>query len=318
MASATVTPHDDHRWKVSGGANGDQLFSDLQEAVESARAQVRGAGGGVVQVDYAPGLRDEIRVEAATRPLTAFMAQAFPGAAPGPATAGSDIDALVSAYRDAQTSIDGLADGLEREIGQAALRLEAAEAARRLAGTGRPASEVAKLEALVRTLTGGKKAEWAVKQIDALARRALRDLWKSLADGVAVGVVSFVAGLISVFVLAAQDVGAGLFFFVAGGSAAVVFVLRALQAGSPMVEQAWLHSVSWAEEIGTVADRALSPARALVTQIVGPGASQPFTTKARTRAQIIVWLSWALAVLGAGMIVYGFVEAAGSSTTPTL
>ena len=239
-----------------------------------------------------------------------------------PATA-TDIDTLREAYREARSSITQLPDEFEREVGLAALRLEATKSYRELVTTapGLTDEAVAPLREYVTNLSGGETLVGAVDALDreaeSFAKNVLRDLSTLLATSQTVGVVATVVNVVMAIALAAESAGVFIFSLVIAGGSALIFVLRAGAMATQAMQRAWSRGWSWAASLGKAADGSLEHARQVqrdVLQRAGVGGvpAPSFTTKVRGRAQAIlafVWLAVGLAVILVGI---GFYQAANA------
>lgn len=144
------------------------------------------------------------------------------------AATGAEISQLRELYRQARTDIAQLSDPFERDVGLAALRLEATHAYRELQSTavGMDDASIAPLKDYVLSLTGGDNVEALVQSLDreaqGFAKKVLQNLWVLLTTGVLVGVLGVVTNIVLAGALAAESFGAALFGAIfAGGTATV-------------------------------------------------------------------------------------------------
>jgi hypothetical protein len=317
MATAIVVPRDG-RWNVS--ANGsDRSFVEKEEAVEEARRMVRSSGGGTVEIHDRQGVRDRINVPAPTPPrrepeVDAETTVAAPRPARTPSeqpTSKADVARLRSAYEQAWADMAQTSDDVDRQIGLATIRIDAAQAHARLAAAPHVSErDLAPMTAYVRELKGGEAAEWSVKQVDRYAAKVLRDAFQSLVVGAWVGAAASVVAFITSVSILAQDAGAGLGKAALGGGVVIAVLARVVYYGSKGTEKAWIKSWGWAGGLGRRAENALAPVREIEKRILKApaaalAASQTFAARARTRAQIILGLTWSLLAFAAIMAVIG-------------
>lgn len=231
----------------------------------------------------------------------------------------SDFVQLREAYREARSQIDGL-DGMERDLGLAALRLEATHTYKQLATTapGMRDEDLAVLKDYVDNLLGGEVSERVVASFDAQAERGakalLSSLYASLAGTALVGVLATAAGVFTTAVLTAEQLGAALVTAAVGGGAVLYGMIRAAIEGGKATEEAWIKSWGWASALGMRSDQAMGNARALQAKIAQAATGRawsphPFTEKARTRAQFVVGVAWVLVALGVALLGWGVVRA---------
>jgi hypothetical protein len=230
----------------------------------------------------------------------------------------NEILKLRDAYREARTKIVDNSDPIEREVGLAALRLEATHTYREAVTSqaGLADSALAPLGEYAQALQGGEAAEKAVVQLDAaalrLAKAALANLWAALvgtmllASGLAVlNVIGFVA-------LQANEIGAALAAALLAGGGASVFIVRGIFYGARGAQDASIKSWDWASGVGVASDQMLGPARALQAELLrrvgGRQVSRRFTAQARLRAQAVVGAMLALAVVAVLLVAAGVVQ----------
>lgn len=128
---------------------------------------------------------------------------------------------------------------------------------------------------------------------------------------------------------AGEAIGASIIALLLTGGSATYLVVRSLayagQAGGQATSDAWIKSWSWAAALGTTSDTAMRRARELQAAIWRANVGAPwvyttFTSKARTRAQLLVGAAWLLLGLGAlfvGIGIYQAFEAYSQQTAPT-
>ena len=232
-----------------------------------------------------------------------------------------DIERLRELYREGRAAISALPDPIERELGLAALRLEATHTYKQLVTTARGLNDqdVVPLKEYVESLAGGELPERVLSTLDQQAEKQAKNflsgLWMTLASGVAVGAVATVVGFFSTFALTAEQLGAAIFTFAIAGGSALYFVIRAAHAASIAGQQAWLRTWGWAASLGQQVDVAMAETRRLQAELwsraaAGPWTYQPLTAKARSRAKLLVGAAWALLAFGVVMTAIGFAEAA--------
>jgi hypothetical protein len=246
-------------------------------------------------------------------------------------TGQSSIAELTDAYKDARAAILQTPEP-EQSIGLASLRIEAEHTYRELSTTARSLQkqDLAPLEEYVANLTGGERAEQVVAFLDAKAEEAAKSVLSSLnsylATGVLAGAGATALGIVAAFTGAAVSAGeaagaAGVGVLLAGGGAAWIIVrgvAAALKAGSEAASDAWLKTWAWAQSLGKRSDEAMSRARLLQASIWGtstgaPWRFKPLTDRARTRAQLLVGLTWALLALGGLLVAYGVINGAAAA-----
>lgn len=232
-----------------------------------------------------------------------------------------EISELREAYREARANILQIPNELERDVGLAALRLEALHAYRELAttATGLTDATLAPLKEYASNLKGGERIESSVdaldNQVQSYASKVLKDLWAVLTTGTAVGILAVIADIVLLAAIAAESFGAFLFGAVIAGGSALIFVLRSADVASRALTQAWEASWGWASSLGVPADAALSEARRLqremLQRVAGGGLElQRFTDRVRTRAQIVMGVAWSAVGIAVVLVVIGFAQAA--------
>lgn len=326
-----VVAYESGRWLLS--LDGTQhAYSDLEEAVEEARGILRSAGGGTISISPGPGTdRDTIRVSPA-QPVSAPSAPAPPAPAPPrPSTAATasgspaggesrgvaDIAALRTSFQHARGEIETFDDPIERNIGLATLRLEAAHTLNQLRTTGRDLSErdLEPLSTYVVALTGGETAEAAVAKVDGAAEEVLRDVGMSLAKMKLTGSIATIFGFVVLIFNRAAAVGSGAALAImAGNSLAFYLALRLFVTYGPVAERAMNASYGWASSLGARSERALLPARQIqqrlwATYTGAPWRYRSLAAKAQTRAKLIIVFFWGAIVFVAVAFGIGFVGA---------
>lgn len=233
----------------------------------------------------------------------------------------SDVEELREAYREARAKIANFADPLERDVGLAALRLEATRTYRELVTTavGLSDTSVAPLKEYVANLTGGERVTMSVDALDrgaeSFAKKIFGDLAASLAVAQTVGVITVLADILLIAAVVGDHVGAFVFGVVLVGGGGLMFLLRSGQVVGPALESVWQRSWVWANTLGTYADAALEPARraqaAVLAKSQAGGAALPwFTAKARTRSQLVMGAVWTAAAIAAVLVAIGVWKAA--------
>jgi hypothetical protein len=232
-----------------------------------------------------------------------------------------DIKALCEAYRRARAKILSMPEGFERNVGLAALRLEAFHGYQELVSTGVGLSQrkVAPLKEYVTQVKGGEGVESSIdamdRQVQGFVKTVLRDLWSLLTTGVFAGTLAVIGDVVLVVAIAGEMVGAWLFgMLIAGGGAAYYLLRGGAMAGQGM-SLAWKTTWEWASSVGTAADNALAEPRALQAQILqraaaGGLAMTRFTDRVRMRAQLVMGFAWAAVGIALILMAVGFYEAA--------
>jgi hypothetical protein len=232
----------------------------------------------------------------------------------------TDIDQLREAYRTAGSQISAFSDPLERDIGLAALRLEAVGSYRQLVTTAPGLSDtaLAPLKEYVANLTGGESTEAGVEAFDRAAksasRTALSSLWSVLAGVGLTGAAAVVVGVVTSIALAAENGGAFIFALVIGGGGGAIAVYRGTLGASAAAQSSWVKTWSWADGLGRPADHALGQARQVQTEVLrkaGAGAlpMTHFTSQVRTRAEVVVVLAWVAVAAAVILVIIGFFHA---------
>jgi hypothetical protein len=232
----------------------------------------------------------------------------------------TDIDQLREAYRTARSQISAFGDPLERDIGLAALRLEAVGSYRQLVTTAPGMSDMAlaPLKEYIANLTGGESTEAGVEAFDraakSAARTAMSSLWSVLAGVSLAGAAAVAVGVVTSIALAAENGGAFIFALVIGGGGGAIAVYRGTVGASAAAQSSWVKTWSWAEALGRPADQAMGQARQVQTEVLrkaGAGAlpMTHFTSHVRTRAEIVVALAWVAVGVAVIFVIIGFLHA---------
>ncbi len=232
-----------------------------------------------------------------------------------------DLQQLRELYRDARGKIIKFSDDFERDIGLAALRLEATHTYRELQTTsvGMTDQTIAPLKDYVPSLTGGKNVEALVENLDReaqnFAKKVLRTLWALLNTGIWVGGFGVIASVVLGVALSAEKFGATLFGTLIAGGAAAAMVIRGGYTGATAGQHVWESTWGWASGLGRSADAALVDARReqkdLVRRAAGGGLPiQSFTDKVRVRAQLVIGFAWTTVGVACALVVFGFYQAA--------
>ena len=214
-----------------------------------------------------------------------------------------EIQELVEGYRRAAEQVDAIPDPIERQVAQAALRLNASATLSHVTprGEGISADVIEPLQVWVSHYVGGERAEKVVSLIEKkaaeFAKSALRDvfLWAVAGKTIAIGIG--VLGMIA---------GAGLFFVETGYNlmtavlagvipAGVVSALIRLAAqGGPVFTQAVQATWERASQLGSeglaIFNQTTLDLERRVWALSGgaPHPSVPFIMRARSRAQGLV------------------------------
>jgi hypothetical protein len=230
--------------------------------------------------------------------------------------------ALRESFRRARAAIEGL-DDIERQVGLASLRLEAAAIYKQLTTTapGVPVEDVRDvLKEFTGELVGGEIAEWSVGWLDARAasitKGAISAITTYLIKGVLLGGAATIVGVVVFFGNVLTSAGEALTALVLSSGAvarAVMLTARPVAEGS---QKAWIASWQWASDFGRRADLALEDPRRHASQIwaectTAPWRLDTFTAKARGRVQLLVGAAWALCALGLVLVAFGAFRALG-------
>jgi hypothetical protein len=211
----------------------------------------------------------------------------------------SDIDLLREAYREARTQISNYDDPLERDIGLAAIRLEASQTYRELVTTavGLTDAEAAPLKEYVANLTGGEAISTSIDALDkgaqSFAKKVMSDLMATLATAQAVGAIAVIGDILLLAALIGDSVGAFFFGIALAGGSGLMFLLRGGQVAGQALESAWNGTWGWASALGGSSDSALDPARRAQTEVLaragvgGKMAIPRFTERVRSRAKMV-------------------------------
>jgi hypothetical protein len=237
------------------------------------------------------------------------------------ATEASDTEMLREAYREARTQISQYPNQLERDIGLAALRLEASQAYRELVTTavGLTDAQAAPLKEYVANLTGGEAVSSSIDALDrsaeSFAKKVMRDLMATLALAQTVGLIATLGNLLLLAALIGDAAGAFLFGLLVAGGSGVMFLLRGGQVAGEALGSAWNSSWTWANGLGAASDKALEPARRAQAAVLARAraAALPiprFTDRVRTRAKAVIGFAWAAVGIAAVLIALGAVKAA--------
>jgi hypothetical protein len=236
----------------------------------------------------------------------------------------ADAERLCRAYRVARGRILAIADPVERELGLASLRLRATHFFREAATTAvnfEP-NAWAPLKEHVEQLAGGEGAEWSVAKLDEAAVAAANAVLAGLLAGLTGGAMG--AGLAAALALGLVIVDFGSWVAAHGIQLLLAthapLGLIAVWAGRGIIvltENFRGPRVS----LGYASDAATADAAALEGELwqraTGLGwHPRPFTAKARTRAEALVWLTYVLLGLAALLFVIGFVGGIEAAARP--
>lgn len=234
----------------------------------------------------------------------------------------TQIDAQCREYATARALIDVLPDALERQIGLAALRLEATATYQQLATTGASASSgaLSPLRDYVSALSGGERVEKIVGTVDQNAQKQAIAIVSAATTGALTGVWALPAAFgalfsfLSLFTNVLVSLGQNLAGAFLAGAIPVILVVRALQYGPKVANSAVSAaqgSWRWAKELGSRSDHALTQARNLQADLwraAGGSAARTgseFTSKARDRATVAVGFLIGVTILGLICFVVG-------------
>lgn len=334
MGRSAFVNYEAGRWTVSLDGS-SRSFGRQEEAVEEARARLRGQGGGTIYLGSGPDSKgDSIRVGGGEPPVARAEPQPRPAPrAPQPPPAPrppqrppvsppaavatkqpaepegirAGVVALCESYRRASEEIEGFADPIEKDLGFGTLRLEAANTLRRLRGSlPTPAQqELQPLSEAVAALAGGTASETAVKGIDAAGRKVLRDVGQSLLALKLVGSASFLTGLLLAYADFSVELGGNFAKAVLLGGSAVIGLAKLITYGAPVAETAFRETTRWAEQLGNPTEAAMAKPRqaekALLDSfaVVPPSNYKPLAARAGLRAELVVIGFWIGVCFGA-------------------
>ncbi|GAB3077769.1 hypothetical protein [Pedococcus soli] len=234
---------------------------------------------------------------------------------------------LVDQYIAARREVDVLPDALERQIGLAALRVESQLTLDQAATTARVEGPqtLAPLRDFVDHNRGGEQLEKALAKANDKAAAAAASLSSYVATGIftgvwvwpaMAGVLGFALSLTGALEAMGQAVSGVA--FVGGG----LWILgRFVAAASESAANAANGSWTWAQSLGTTAERTLSSARAeqrrVWTEIGGRGASDsPIAKRVRGWAQLGVAALVIVSAVGVIAMGIGFAKGFEERTTP--
>jgi hypothetical protein len=228
---------------------------------------------------------------------------------------------LREAYREALTQIEGFSSAIEREVGLASHRREATDTYKRLMATGKGLDDqtLGPLNVYVSSLSGGESAEKAVTWLELKAQEGVKHatnvVVSKLIGAPLLGGAAVAAGVFTQVAVTAEALGGFIFTLIVGGGSGFYMIVRSFSAiGQSGADQMWDKGWARASSVGTVTDHAMQQPRLLelaLWRATGAGAlPQPFTARARGVAKFMLGVAWALAALGAILIVLGFARAA--------
>jgi hypothetical protein len=285
------------------GSTGDEEIGN--DAIPGVKGEVAGTLGDLLSLS--PG---ELAKRLNATPEPGPRSQAEKKATSAAAQAAE----LRAAYQGARGQIEGFDDALERDVGLGTLRLEAVDTVGCLRGSGKRLTEadLSPLRSYVDSLTGGEKAEAAVKKIDQTATSVLGEIFKSLAGVPVAGGLALAIGIGSSAISSLISAGAGAHTVLGLLPLGVVFVVwhltgRAAQQIDHLRQYSWW----WATQLGRRTETAMAEPRRLEQQLwskhVGtPRSHQTLASKARARAMLIVGIGWAAALGGVIAFLSGF------------
>jgi len=247
----------------------------------------------------------------------------------------TDIARLVEAYSTAASKIDALPNPVEREIGYAALRVDAANMSAWLQTRANAGSRAAPLQAWNTAFQDGEPAIRVVSSFDHSVEKhtvnVVKEVTKWALIGTQMRILASVACVVGSIVLVVVDFGrhvtAGFLTATtvgvgaAGGlSSAAAYGLYRMVASTPQalaaVDRAVAGSWSGAAALGSASQRVLDEVtlpvehdiqrRNGVTQRFEPS---PFIAQVRTRAKAIVGTAIAALIVGVLCLMYGVYSA---------
>lgn len=239
------------------------------------------------------------------------------------------ISALVDTYRRAALALDGVTDPVERELGQATLRLNAISTLSHVASKSIGVAEEAlsSLRQWIQDYSGsGDVAPKVVNQIDSTLKdvgvRALKEVagwaWNGNAMVLGVGVFGTIFGVGLTIVDIGHQAGSALITALLTGAIPGSVIYLAIRSGSqagPAIARGVRTTWTDASALGSVAEKVLLetclPAERVVWAAVGgkPYPGVPFIARARTRARWIVGSAIVIAGIGLALFLIGVVRA---------
>lgn len=238
---------------------------------------------------------------------------------------GTDVRELVDTWREAAAGMGRLDTRVEREVGQATLRLAASSTVRHLSthAVGLDEATLQPARQWTADYVGGQLAEKAVGQLDAKAQAAATatlnavGTWAMTGNGPVLwsGVLGIAFGIVLAIIDFGHDVTLGFLtgaIVVPGG--VMAFLLRGLVSTGNNAAAAIRTTWADAQAVGLQADKVMAPVVAVERRLwtAAGGAARPaadFTAKARNRAQWTVAGAVALACLGVLLLVIGGYQA---------
>lgn len=239
-----------------------------------------------------------------------------------------DVQRLVESYRAAAKSLDAVVGPVEREVGQAALRLSAAATLRQIStrAQGVTANDLEPLKTWVDDYVEGGRADKSVDYLDKKAIALASNVMATVSAWAFSGATIFggVIGIAAALYLNVVDAGTAFGQAVTSGAISgglLVYALRAVFFAAPGAAQA-----TWdeASSLGRRSEKALGetsvPVERELWGLTG-GATYPgitFTSKARIRAQTLVGLTFFVIGLAVVAFAFGVLHAFSTAgSTPT-
>jgi hypothetical protein len=209
---------------------------------------------------------------------------------------GAEVSELREVFRGAWRSVESLPPGLERDLGMATLRLEAAWSFARLTARhngGPPDPELELLGGFVAEDDGAEAAE-----------ELLRRVTRGLRSGVHAGVLATLAGAAAVGLASSERRMPAILAALVGLVVVLVVAGRVLWFADLAGREPHAHDWRWARTLGRRVDLALAPLLVLETALCGEPPA-PFTAVVRRRVVRLVLTTWALVDLGAMLALVG-------------
>ena len=231
-------------------------------------------------------------------------------------------DRLTAAFAEGARQIDEIPDWLERELGYAALRVDADAVAQRIS-TRAPANDLASFDKWRASFTDGTKVIQGVKWVDKQASTQMQHVSKEVATWaftgakgpLLAGIGGLVTGVVALLIDWGQAVGFGVTALIFGGTVSVGAwtnvarnaarvvpdIARGVQSGASA-------TLAAAQNLGARSERIITAAVRPTVQQVGEGAavtlgpSAAFIQGLRKRAAGVLYFAYF--VLAIGVIVF--------------
>lgn len=209
---------------------------------------------------------------------------------------GSEVSELREVFRGAWRSVETLPPGLERDLGMATLRLEAAWSFARLTARrngGPPDPELELLGGFVAEDDGAEAAE-----------DLLRRVTRGLRSGVHAGLFATLTGAAAVGLASSDRRGPALLAALLSLVVVLVVAGRVLWFADLAGREPHAHDWKWARTLGRRVDTALAPLLILEAAVCAEP-PKPFTAVVRRRVVRLVLTTWVFLDLGAMLALVG-------------